>query len=302
MNKPKIFISHISEEKEIALALKSLIGSSFLGMIDVFVSSDYASVSLGRKWLDDVTASLKQCDVEIIICSPISVERQWINFEAGAGWVRDILVIPLCHSGMEPEELPIPLKLLQSGKATEEANIRELFRQLANVIGSTPPNVDYGEFIKKVRSFELTYSSDSSNLLSRLTAKKSPELGLPDLLFEHDDTGNAIDGNIECLIEAVIKCHRIKIRIHQPNNSIKVIDAQSISVENGVVHATNTDEISLTRDDLGNYVYQKDAYHYYVVVSSNGHHHATRIYLDGRKRNTTDSKRHMAWFGFVPPS
>lgn len=164
MSKPLIFISHISEEKEIALALKDLIESSFLGMLDVFVSSDYASVNLGQKWLDDITTALNDCVVEIIICSPVSVERQWINFEAGAGWIRNIPVIPLCHSGIEPNELPIPLKLLQAGKVTEEISLKEIFRVLVNIIGSKLPNTDLTEFIKKARNFELQYVKKISSL------------------------------------------------------------------------------------------------------------------------------------------
>jgi len=123
-----------------------------------------------------------------------------------------------------------------------------------------------------------------------------------DLLFEHDDQGNPVRGNIERLIEAVSKGYPIKVKIHQPNNTIQVMDAQWLFVENKLVYATNTNQISLTRNKSGKYVYQEDSYHYYVIVGSDGHHHATRIYMDGRKREPTDSKRHMAWIGLVPPS
>ena len=158
MSKPVVFISHISEEKEIALALKELLNSSFLEMLDVFVSSDFESVNLGQKWLDDITTALKECRAEIIICSPVSVERQWINFEAGAGWIRDIPVIPLCHSGIEPNELPIPLKLLQAGKVTEEASLKEIFRVLVRIIGSSLPKVDISDFVDNAKRFELEYA------------------------------------------------------------------------------------------------------------------------------------------------
>ena len=121
------------------------------------------------------------------------------------------------------------------------------------------------------------------------------------LLFEHDEHGNLITGNIDSLVEAVSKGYPIKVKIHQQNNSIQVMEAQWLFVENKTVYASNTNQISLTRNESGNYVYLEDSYHYYVIVGSDGHHHATRIYVDGRKRNTTDSKRHMAWIGLVPP-
>lgn len=101
MSKPIIFISHITEEKEIAIELKKLIEKKILGMMEVFVSSDENSIKLGHKWLEDITYALKNCVIEIILCSSESIKRPWINFEAGAGWIREnIPVIPLCHSGM----------------------------------------------------------------------------------------------------------------------------------------------------------------------------------------------------------
>lgn len=183
MNKPLVFISHIAEEKEIALALKNLIESSFLEMIAVFVSSDFDSINLGQKWLDNITVSLKNCAMEIIICSPVSVKRQWINFEAGAGWVRDIPVIPLCHSGMLPSELPIPMNLLQAAIATEESSLKQIFPVLARAIESTIPDANFGRFISKVKDFEISYRKEIG-FPDSLSDMKIPEPSLPHLSDE----------------------------------------------------------------------------------------------------------------------
>jgi TIR domain len=117
--KPVVFISHIDDEKEIAAAFKSLIEKAFLGLINVFVSSDARSIELGERWLNAITEALKTCAIEFIICSPISIKRPWINFEAGAGWVRDVPVVPLCHPGIQPAGLPLPLNLLQGANLNE---------------------------------------------------------------------------------------------------------------------------------------------------------------------------------------
>lgn len=158
MDKPIVFISHISEERDLAIAFKELVESSFLGMLDVFVSSDEHSVSLGQKWLDNITQALKSCSIEIILCSPKSISRPWINFEAGAGWIRELPVIPLCHSGMEPDKLPLPLNLLQAAKVSEVSSLKLIFPVLAEAIDSKTPQVDFSEFIKKVADFEITYT------------------------------------------------------------------------------------------------------------------------------------------------
>ena len=154
MQKPLVFISHITEEKEIAKALKCLVESTFLDMMDVFVSSDPTSIKLGRKWLDEITHALKTCAVEIILSSPESVIQPWINFEGGSGWIRDIPVIPLCHSGMVPAKLPAPLSALQAATATEESGLKLIFPVLAEAIGCSLPDVNYTPFIETVQEFE----------------------------------------------------------------------------------------------------------------------------------------------------
>ncbi len=156
--KPLVFISHITEEKEIAIAFKELIESSFLGMLDVFVSSDEDSIHMGQKWLDRISNGLKTCTIEIVLCSPKSILRPWINFEAGAGWVRDIPVIPLCHSGIEPAKLPMPLNLLQAAKANEISSLKLIFPVLAQAIGAKIPNIDFSDFVAKVAEFEVRYT------------------------------------------------------------------------------------------------------------------------------------------------
>lgn len=162
-----VFVSHISDEKEIALALKQLITSSFQDSIDVFVSADPASIALGKKWLDQITDALSNCNILIVICSPASVLRPWINFEAGAGWIRKIPVIPICHSGMTPATLPIPLKLLQAGNASEEKIIREIVGIAALRANCPIPSVDLTTYIERVRAFESTYKVDDRSIKRR---------------------------------------------------------------------------------------------------------------------------------------
>src|SRR5687768_6085791 len=128
MSKVCVFLSHISEEATLARLFRDRLSDSFLGMIDVFVSTDSGSLDLGEKWVDRITEELRTCAVMLILCSQKSVGRPWINFEAGAGWLRgDIPVIPICHTGLDTNNLPLPLKLLQGTNANQEADLRKLF-------------------------------------------------------------------------------------------------------------------------------------------------------------------------------
>ena len=163
-----VFISHIVPENEVAIAFKELIEASFLGMIEVFVSSDEHSIAMGQRWLDEITKALKTCSIEIVLCSPQSVKRPWIHFEAGEGWIRDIPVIPLCHSGMVPSKLPLPLNLLQGATATEVASLNLILPVLARAIGSKTPKTDFSNFVSRVTAFEATYTfGDACNTAFR---------------------------------------------------------------------------------------------------------------------------------------
>ena len=122
MDKPKVFISHITEERQLAELIKTQVQKDFLGLLDVFVSSDSISIAVGSKWLNEIrTEALQAAQVELILCSHDSVRRPWVNFEAGAGWVKGIPVVPVCHTGLRPVDLPIPLNMLQSIEASDKA-------------------------------------------------------------------------------------------------------------------------------------------------------------------------------------
>ena len=140
MTKPVVFVSHISPEAKLAEILTSQISQDFLGLFDLFVMSDDISISLGSKWINVVSDALKNAQVMLIICSRQSIKRPWINFEAGAGWIKDIPVVPVCHTGMTPEDLPIPLNLLQAISASDIRGLERLYGLLANQLVSCPTN------------------------------------------------------------------------------------------------------------------------------------------------------------------
>ena len=141
-----------------AIQFKEFIEDSFLGMLDVFVSSDENSISSGSRWLDNITDALGSCAIELILCSPKSIQRPWVNFEAGAGWIRDIPVIPLCHSGMKPSKLPLPLNLLQAVEISELSSLKLIFPVLANSIGAQCPKIVFDDFVERMKQLECKYT------------------------------------------------------------------------------------------------------------------------------------------------
>lgn len=152
--KPVVFISHITEEKDIAIALKNLLETSFLNAVEFFVSSDDKSIPMGADWLQTVKDNLTNCISEIVIASSTSIGRVWIGFEAGAVWIQGKPVIALCHSGITKNQLPPPLGHLQGADANNEADLKRIIENVAKQLGLSTPTVDFSQFSEEVRVFE----------------------------------------------------------------------------------------------------------------------------------------------------
>lgn len=157
MTKPTVFISHISNETELAQILKRHLAKDFLNFFDIFVSSDGKSIKAGSKWLERLGQALEETQIEIILCSKESVGRPWVNFEAGAGWIRGIQVIPICHSGLKPDELPVPLNMLQAVKANQANSIQELYEAIAETYGMNVPKAGFEAIAREIRELEEKY-------------------------------------------------------------------------------------------------------------------------------------------------
>ncbi len=135
-----IFISHITEEKEVAIIIKKLIEEIFPEQIEIFVSSDGVSIVAGTKWLDEISKALNQADLLITLCSEMSIKRPWINFELGAGWIKKIPIIPICYLGMTKRQLPQPIAMLQSMDLIDADSLKYMFEGITKHLKLTLPN------------------------------------------------------------------------------------------------------------------------------------------------------------------
>ena len=164
-----VFLSHIHEEKELALELKDAIEREFSGFVDVFVSSDGTSIPKGTNFLDRIQSALIDCIGAIYLISPSSVIRNWINFELGAVWTRnvlsklsggpDILTIPICHSGISPSELPTPLNNLNAIEANRPDDLNSAFTSIQYCVGGKGPlRTDFGALAGQISKIEGKYT------------------------------------------------------------------------------------------------------------------------------------------------
>lgn len=151
-----VFISHISEEGNIALLLKEIISRDFGEHVKVFVSSDHTSIDAGAVWLTTLKEALVKADVVIILCSNASVQRPWVQFELGGAWLRGTPVIPICHAKMLTKDLPIPLSWLQALNLRDPADLPRLYARLSQLLQSpfTPQIQDLDKVKARIDELE----------------------------------------------------------------------------------------------------------------------------------------------------
>ena len=168
MNKPIVFISHIAEEAGLAVMFKKHIEDDFRNRVHVFVSSDSESISPGANWLITVKTALRQACIQLILCSQASVTRPWINFEAGAVWLRKAPVVPICHTGFEKAKLPSTLGHLQAVEANE-TGLDQVYGMIAKKLPSKKPQAGLKAFASEIQAFETSYQTT----LGQLTSEQS---------------------------------------------------------------------------------------------------------------------------------
>jgi hypothetical protein len=137
--KARVFISYVHEDKEIAQAVQSLLVSTLSLEKEVFLSTDQAQVLAGHVWLEKVREALQSCELLLLLLSERSINRAWVNFEAGAVWLARKPVIPICIGRMLIEFLPQPYTGMQSVCLPSDAHylLTSIHRHLA--LETEPP-------------------------------------------------------------------------------------------------------------------------------------------------------------------
>jgi hypothetical protein len=148
-----IFISHISEEASIVKVFKDWIESTFLGQSEVFASRDADDLPAGNKWIDEIDQALDSAVAFLVLCSPASLMRPWINFQTGWGWIKGLPVIPICHSGLKNDDLPPQISSFQAIEIDSDGFVSDLLSRLAKHLGFEKfPRIDQSAMVHELIS------------------------------------------------------------------------------------------------------------------------------------------------------
>jgi hypothetical protein len=162
--KLRVFISHASGEAPLAEILQQHITKDFIGLVEIFVSSDGTSIAVGDHWLDGVVKALQSADIYAVLCSQHSIERRWINIEMGAALARSKPIIPICHTDLKAAQLQRPLEDSQAIQASDPEGLRQLYSRLAHELGSATPSADFHALAAEVHAFEVRHGEQKDTV------------------------------------------------------------------------------------------------------------------------------------------
>ena len=106
----QIFISHATANAHLANTLAEIFES--LGET-TFLSSRAGDLRADGDWLRGVEDALQQSDAYIVLLTPESTLRPWVNFEAGAAWFTNKKLLFVRVQALAHEDIPLPISSRQ---------------------------------------------------------------------------------------------------------------------------------------------------------------------------------------------
>ncbi|AIY42973.1 hypothetical protein LT85_3815 [Collimonas arenae] len=126
MQKPTIFFSHSSRDKNYISALRRKVLKATSKTIEIFQSSDGESIPFGNNWVHKIEENLDKAKIMLVFVSPQSVNSNWIHFESGFAYAKGVKVIPIGIKSIDVGKLSPPINLLQGFNIVSEAGMNNI--------------------------------------------------------------------------------------------------------------------------------------------------------------------------------
>jgi hypothetical protein len=172
--KAVIFLSYATDDDALALLLQREVEAEFRNAVRVFVAQ--RSIELGDEWQARLIEDLTSAKLALVLATPASVSRPWVNFEAGVALGAsakgaDVQLMPLCAHGLHISDLRAPLSTRQAVDLADAAGVRRLFAAIAAKCGLTAnpgrrantiadmariPKRDHGRLLQQARQLGVT--------------------------------------------------------------------------------------------------------------------------------------------------
>lgn len=146
MEKPTIFFSHSSKDRDAILPIKEKLMKVTCGVIQIFMSSDGQSIPFGNNWVHKIEEGLNNAKIMFVFVTPTSIKSGWIYFEAGFAYSKGIDVIPV-GIGVDIGSIKPPLNLLQGFNITSGESLNNFVTVINKNLNLTfEPNFSEEDF------------------------------------------------------------------------------------------------------------------------------------------------------------
>ena len=223
-DKNVIFFSHSHEDKLYVNKLRDILLKKTSKTIEIFCSSDGQSIPFGKNWIHKVEEALQDAKIMFVFLSPNSIHSNWIYFESGFSYSKNIRVIPIGILGVDLNKILPPLSLLNGFNV----NSSQGYNNIITIINECF-NYSFDEDFTEKEFIELNFGNnkysiniDYLNYISRI------EFGLPFKLVDELNT-NSLKLETFDQIEKEVKDSGITYGVHYNE-----IYAQGISIINDV--------------------------------------------------------------------
>lgn len=150
MNKPTIFFSHSSKDKDLILSIKNKLEKSTGGVMEIFMSSDGQSIPFGTNWIHKIEDGLQAAKIMFVFVTENSISSGWIYFEAGYAYSKGIQVVPV-GIGVDIGSLKAPLNLLQGFNILSEDSLNNFITIINRTFDFRFESVfEYGDYLEVI--------------------------------------------------------------------------------------------------------------------------------------------------------
>lgn len=174
----KIFISHVTEDYELAKSIDKWLNRKLAGSVKVFISTDKEDgIRGGMVWWDKIREELRNAELLVVVISSRSQTRPWIYFESGGAYFAGIPTIPLIID-MEISDFKPPLNLFQAYRMNSSDDMKAFFNLVVEKFDrdSQDDGIEISQVLKE----------ENEAIIKRIQKKKEEELKLEKEKYEDE--------------------------------------------------------------------------------------------------------------------
>ena len=139
----EIFISHAVANKDIAQSLANALEVAGED-VTTFLASRPGDIRADENWLNGIERALQKADTYIIILTPESYLRPWVNFEAGVAWFFRRQLVFVRIQALSADDIPLPI----NSRQVYAIDVKEQLIAVFKTIGL--PLVDPDQAVAKI--------------------------------------------------------------------------------------------------------------------------------------------------------